>query len=266
MLSLFPAIAACVVVYGLFMDISTLQQHLTVVQPFVPIDTYALLESRLEALVKTSDTRLGLGLLLSLAVGLWSGSRGTSALISLIGSTYKEKDKRGFVESTAISVGITIAAMIFVIATLAAVAAVPLILELVPLASTFVVLVELIRWPLVALFAFVAIACLYKYAPDRRPATWRWIVPGALAAAILWLAASALFSIYVEKFGNYSTTFGPLATAVVLLLWFHYSVMIVALGAELNAQLELQTRRDSTIGPNRPMSQRNAYVADHTKS
>jgi membrane protein len=108
-----------------------------------------------------------------------------------------------------------------------------------------------------------ALSVLYRWAPSREVAKWRWITPGSLLAASLWLLASLAFSFYVSSFGAYDAAYGALGGVVVALLWFYISAYAVILGAELNAELELQTRRDTTTGPVRPMGDRGAFVADH---
>ena len=104
---------------------------------------------------------------------------------------------------------------------------------------------------------------LYRFAPSREEPRWRWVTPGALLAAGLWLVASLAFSFYVSNFGAYDAYYGTLGGVVVALLWFYISAYAVILGAELNAELELQTRRDTTTHPERPMGERDAFVADH---
>ena len=109
----------------------------------------------------------------------------------------------------------------------------------------------------------VGLALLYRFAPSRREAHWHWITPGSALAAVLWLAASLLFSLYVGNFASYDAMYGSLGAVAVLMLWFYISALVVVLGAELNAELELQTRHDTTSGHPRPMGQRGAFVADH---
>ena len=107
------------------------------------------------------------------------------------------------------------------------------------------------------------LALLYRYAPDRRAPRWQWVTPGSLLATALWIAASALFSWYVATFSTYDAMYGPLGTGVAVMMWFYVTAYAVLMGAELNAELELQTARDSTEGPPLPLGQRGAYVADH---
>ena len=109
----------------------------------------------------------------------------------------------------------------------------------------------------------MGLAVLYRFAPSRAKAKWRWVTPGSLLAASLWLVASLAFSLYVSNFGSYDAAYGRVAGVVVALLWFYISAYAVILGAEVNAELELQTRRDTTTDPVRPMGERSAFVTDH---
>ena len=105
---------------------------------------------------------------------------------------------------------------------------------------------------------------IYRFGPDRAAARWRWITPGSIVATLLWVAASAAFSWYAANFGSYNQTYGALGGVIILLFWLYISAFVILLGAELNAELELQTEQDTTTGPALPMGLRRAYAADHT--
>jgi membrane protein len=139
----------------------------------------------------------------------------------------------------------------------------PFVLNHIGLDSTAAAIVKIVHWPLLALFAMLGLGVIYRYAPDRDPARWRWVTWGSFIATIAWLAVSAGFSFYVSNFGNYNKTYGSLGAVVVVLLWFLLSAYIALLGAELNAEMEHQTKRDTTKGPDQPRGRRDAYVADH---
>jgi len=264
LMSLFPALALAVTVYGLGMDASSLAVQLEAAKPFLPAEIYTTVDQRLNALVESSGAALSFGLIVALAVVLWTSSRGTSSIISVLGVAYREPDKRSFIHGFFVSVALTLGAIVFAFIAFLVVAAIPVISELIPLPQYTEIIVQVARWPVMGLFAFPAISLLYRLAPHRRDANWRWIMPGAALSTVGWLFGSLAFSIYVENFSNYDATFGSLTTAIVLMLWMYYSVMIIAFGAGLNAELELITRRDSTVGPNRPMGERGAFVADNT--
>lgn len=262
-LSLFPAVAVGVALYGLFADIQTLDQQMSLADQFLPSSVTELFTERLEAIIAESDETLTLGLVVSLALALWSGSRGTNALVHALTKAYREQDQRAFFLAAAISIGLTIAAFFVGILVLGAVAVLPAITTFLPLpieAETFALW---LRWPVVAFIVLIAIAYLYKTAPHRRDPKFRWVLPGAVTATLLWLGGSIAFSFYIENFANYGATFGSIATAAILMLWLYFSAMVFVSGAILNAELEMQTDPDTTIGPDAPKGDRKAYVADH---
>ena len=101
-----------------------------------------------------------------------------------------------------------------------------------------------------------------RYGPDRAPAQWKWLAPGALLATVLWIAISFGFSLYVAYVSDYNATYGSLSAIVVFLMWLFLSAYGVLAGALLNAEIERQTDTDTTTGPEQPMGQRGAVLAD----
>ena len=103
---------------------------------------------------------------------------------------------------------------------------------------------------------------MYRFAPDRADARWRWLSYGSVAATLLWLVATIGFGIYAARFGNYNATYGSLGAVVILLMWLFVSAYAILIGGLINAEAERQTAIDSTTGPPRPMGERDAAVAD----
>lgn len=262
-LSIFPVLACFVLIYGLVTSRASLEAQLEIAQPLMPASVYTVVQERLVALLSQPEAELGLGLVISFALALWSGSRGTNAFIGVVSSAYLERDRRSFLMSALLSLSVTLGALAFLVLSLFAVAAIPLIVERLPISELAELAAMLLRWPMLAALVWVAIAVLFRIAPHRSSAKWRWITPGAFVATFMWILLSVLFSIYVENFGNYSATFGSLSVGVVMLLWIYYSTMTILLGASLNAELEHQTKIDTTTGPPAPLGQRGAYVADN---
>jgi membrane protein len=85
---------------------------------------------------------------------------------------------------------------------------------------------------------------------------------GSVAAAIVWLISSVLFSWYIANFGAYNATYGSLGAAVGMMMWMWLSAIVILLGGELNAEIEHQTALDSTIGSEKPLGRRGAVMAD----
>jgi len=245
-LSLFPAISTVVLLIGLLASPGFLADMVDKVDGLIPKVAQQALASQLVTLVSQPRVGLGIGLLISLVVALWSGSRGVAALIYATSQTRQEPERRGLVMTVVVSVLTTLAGATSMVIALALVAGLPAYFSVLPWLAHNQTVLLLIRWPLLLVLGVLAIAAFYRFAPDRRAHRARWIWPGAIVATVLWLAVCALFSLYVESIGNFQATFGSLATAIVLLLWMYNSALILVLGATLNAQLEFETLAERT--------------------
>jgi membrane protein len=262
LLSLAPAFTALVALYGLAFDTSQVQAQVASMEGFMPQEARTLIASQLTTIVQASSSKLGVGLVVSLAIALWSANSGTSALMSALNVAYAEREKRSLLRYYGSALLLTFALILFGIVSLVLVAIIPAAIGLLPLGDFGTTLVDWVRWPVLILLFSVGLSIIYRYAPSRNEPRWSWVSWGAVAATILWIIGSALFSLYVGKFASYNRTYGSLGTVVVLLMWFWVSAFAVLLGAELNAEMEHQTARDTTDRPAKPMGQRGAYVAD----
>ena len=261
-LSIFPILAIFVLVYGLAFDPADIDGQIEQLRPFVPEMVFQLLDTRLRDLTSNSTQDLTLGLVLTVGVAMWTGSRGMNAMIDLLNVTYHEPDVRSFVRRAVTAIALTVLGLLALIVILITVAAIPVLTSNLPFTRLAETIALWGRWPLLAAMIFGGLCFLYRYGPNRRDARWRWVLPGALLGSILWMILSGLFSFYVERINDYGAMFGTLSVAVVMMLWVYYSALVVALGAIVNAEIELQTRVDSTVGPDRPRGQRGAVVAD----
>lgn len=264
--AIFPAIAALVSLYGLVFNTGGVADQLNQLNDLLPPEALDILRMQAET-VATAPTRgLSVGVVTGLLLTLYSASRGTASLITALNIAYGERDRRSFLWFTMMSIGLTIAGLIFVILTLALIIAVPAIINLMNLGDTPIGwIASFARWPILAAAIMLALAVLYRYGPDRREPKWRWVSWGSAVATALWIVASVGFSVYVSHFGSYNKTYGSVGAVVVLLLWFNLTSYVILMGAELNAEIEHQTARDTTDeegrGP-RPLGYRGAHVAD----
>lgn len=262
-LSIFPAIAIVVLMIGILGDHTLLRAEIDRLSDFMPDISFALIVNQLDSVMNQPPAGLGIGLAMSVIVALWSGSRGIDALMHAASVAYHETTERKFVSSVLLSFAVTVLGALFMIVALGLVAAIPIIAGLSPIPGTSEQVALLLRWPALLALSITAFSLLYRFTVNRRAAKLRWIWPGATLASVLWLCACLLFSLYVENFGDFEVTFGSLAATVVLLFWLYISALIFVLGAALNAEIELQTAVDTTIGPSRPIGNRGAYVADN---
>lgn len=237
-LSIFPALAFGVFAYGLFADREMLNSTLESVQFMLPEAMMGILQEQLLTLTRQPTASLGLGLFISLVVGLWSGSRGVNALIYAMSRVRGLPDRRGFVTTVLVSVALMVGGSVFLIIALMTVAGLPALTSLLPIPSRDQLLVLAIRWPVLLALSFAVVAALYRWGPDRHPRRFRYIWPGALLSSLLWIIAGVVFSIYVENFGNFEASFGSVTAAAVLLLWLYNSAQIFVLGAAFNTHIE----------------------------
>lgn len=264
MFALFPLLAAIVSIWGLFADPAEVASQLDQLAQALPEQIAGLIGEQLRSIASSGGSALGFAAAGGILFALYSASKGTSALVDAMNIAYDEEDSRSFVKRTLLSLGLTLVAVVFVIVAIGLVAVLPAVLGAIGLGGVAEPLLQISRWPLLALAMIGFLAILFRYAPCRDTPKWQWASPGAIAATVLWLGASALFSLYIGRFGNYNETYGALGAVIVMLLWLYISGYIIVAGAELNAELEHQTTDDTTVGPREPMGERGAYVADHT--
>jgi membrane protein len=262
LLSLAPAFTALVALYGLAFDPAEVQSQIKAVEGIIPPEAQRVIAGQLTAVVRASDSTLGVGFVISLAVALWSANSATGALISALNVVYAEPEKRSLPRYYAHTLLLTAAGVVFSLLALLLIAIIPAVLGLLPFGGAGKELVSAVRWPVLLLLFGGALAVVYRYAPCRNEPRWSWVSWGTVAAMLLWIASSALFSVYVGSFATYNKTYGSLGAVVVLLMWFWISAYAVLLGAELNAEMEHQTARDTTDRPPKPLGKRGAYVAD----
>jgi membrane protein len=261
-LAIFPAMIAGISIYGLVADPATIAQQADGVLAALPQEAQPLIRDQITSFTQTSGGALSFGLVVAILLALWSASSGTSSLMAAINIAYDEQEGRNFVKLRATALLLTLGAIVFVLLTLALVAVVPAVLNALQLATFINVIVQVVRWALLVVLIVVALAVVYRLAPDRDAPRFTWTSVGALVAAALWVLGSLAFSLYVNNFGSYNKTYGTLAGVVVLLLWLYLTSYIILLGAEINAESEKQTKRDTTTGPPLPMGDRRAEAAD----
>jgi membrane protein len=261
-LAIFPAIAALVALYGLFADPAMIANHLKALSSFVPGGALDVIAEQLGRLASQGNRTLGFTFVLSLAISLWSANAGMKALFDALNIVYGEREKRGFIKLNALSLAFTIGALVLILLAMGAMIVLPITLNYLGLGAETAWILTLGRWPLLLIAISLAIALVYRYGPSRREPQWRWISWGSAFAAIAWMIVSILFSWYAESFGNYNKTYGSLGAVIGFMTWIWLSTIVILIGAELNAEMEHQTLRDTTTGAAKPMGGRGARMAD----
>ena len=262
LLAIFPGIAALISIYGLFADPASVASNLDTMANVAPGGAIDVLREEMNRLASQGGATLGVSFLVSLAISLWTANSGVKAIFDALNIVYGEEEKRSFLKLNAITLLVTLGIVAFNLLTLGAIVAIPVALAYVPLPGVTALIVKIGRWPLLFLLVTIALAVLYKNGPSRSEPRWHWFTWGSISAAIVWLAASALFSWYVASFGSYNKTYGSLGAVIGFMTWIWISIIVVLVGAKLNAEMEHQTARDSTAGQPKPIGRRGARMAD----
>jgi membrane protein len=262
MLAIFPALTALVSIYGLISDPMEVTRQIEAVANLLPEEAQGIIADQLASIASQPKAALGFSLLFSLGFALWSASAGVRTLMDALNLTYDETERRGYLAYYGTALLLTLGAIVMFIVAGFLVAALPAIIHFTGLPPRVETTLGLLRWPLAALAVVFSLSVLYRFGPSRERARWQWVSWGAVIATGLWLVSSLLFSWYVSYFGNYNKTYGALGAVIVLLMWLYISAYVILFGAELNAEMEHQTARDTTVRRGAPMGQREAYVAD----
>lgn len=262
-LALFPTIVAAISLYSLVLDPTQISEDMAKLQSFLPPETFSIFKEIMNPLLSESSQTLGWSFALSILFSIWSANKGTSAIFEGINISYNEMDDRGFIRKKALTLAFTFGGIIVGIISIAAVIAFPSLIDRLQLTQTITTILNYGRWLLMAIILIFSLGILYKFAPDRDRPKFLWVSWGAGVVTILWLAGSLLFSWYVSNFGSFSNTYGSFAAVIILLLWLFLTAFIILIGAEINAEMEHQTVKDTTVGKNNPMGERGAWHADH---
>src|SRR5712671_247545 len=253
LLAIFPGIAAMISIYGLFADPATVAGHLDTIASVAPGGAVDVPREQMTRLAAQGGTTLGISFVVSLAISLWTANSGVKAIFDALNIVYGEEEKRGFLKLNVVTLFVTLGIVAFILLTLAAVVAIPVALTYIPLPEVTALVVKIGRWPILIALVTMALPVLYKYGPSRTEPRWRWITWGSVSAAIVWLAVSALFSLYVASFGSYNKTYGSLGAVIGFMTWIWISIIVVLVGAKLNAEMEHQTVHESTTGQPKPI-------------
>jgi membrane protein len=262
LLAIFPAITALVSAYGLLFSPGTITNNLALLNDVVPDNVLSMVHEQTSRIASNSGSALSIGIVVGILVSLWSAMSGVKAMIDALNVIYEQKESRSFIKLNLVALAFTLAGFAAFLLAIASIVVLPLILSPIGLGNLTETLTRVARWPVLLIVLLIGLAVLYRYGPDRRAARWQWVTAGSVFAAMTWIIASFLFSWYLASFANYNATYGSLGAAVGVMIWLWISTTVMLLGAELNAEIEHQTARDSTVGTEKPLGARGAVMAD----
>ncbi|MFD2191974.1 YihY/virulence factor BrkB family protein [Pistricoccus aurantiacus] len=262
LLAFVPAIVALMSIWALLFDPQQAMSQINSFSQVLPQEAADIIKQQAQKASSQAGTGMSLAAIGGILLAIYSTSKGINALMEGLNIIYDEEETRGFIKRTFVKLVLTFGAILMTLITLATVVALPAVVDFLGLGDTLSTVVNLARWPILMVVLMIALAILYRYAPDRDKPRWQWLSVGSVVAILLWIIGSIGFSIYVRNFGSYNETYGALGAVVILLMWFWLSGFIILLGAELNGEMERQTKHDTTTGTQRPLGERGAYAAD----
>jgi membrane protein len=262
LLALFPAITALVSSYALFADAATIGKHLAFAAALMPGGAYGIVEEQITRIAQGSSGGLSTAFLIGLGIAIWSANAGMKAMIDALNVIYDETEERSFIRLNLLSLSMTLGGLVLLLVAIGTVIALPLVFAFFGIESWSEWAIAMLRWPAIMIVIVLALSVLYRFGPSRRAAQWKWLSVGAIAATLLWIAGSALFSWYLSNFADYNATYGSLGAGIGLMMWLWLTSIAILIGAEINAEIEHQTARDTTVGGNKPLGSRGAVMAD----
>jgi membrane protein len=259
-LSIAPVLVTAISVYGAVNTPAQALQQLSGVTGVLPPDLESVVADQLTTITAASTKVLTWRGLTGLVVALWTATTAMTYLIDGLTLAYHETETRGFLRRSGLALAFVLGGALLLGAVIATAGAVSRWLPGAP--GPVRALAPVAAWAALAVLMSVVLAVLYRCAPDRKSARWRWITGGSTIATLLWLATTIGLFAYVERLGSYESTYGSLAGVAISMFWLWITVFLIIVGAAVNAETERQTTCDSTIGPDRPLGERGAVVAD----
>ncbi|WP_380161655.1 YihY/virulence factor BrkB family protein [Kineococcus sp. R86509] len=261
-LAIFPALTAAFLIWGIFGDTQNITDQINGISA-VPEAARQLVTEQVKT-VATGKSAAGITAIVAVLLALWSASSGVENLMAATNTAYDEKETRGFLKRKGTALVLTIGAIVFMLLAIAFIGVAPVLVDALGASGAVSIVVNVLRWVLLLALILIALGVVYRVAPDRDSPRVKWVSVGAGVATVLWLIVSAGFSIYVSTAGqsSYAKNYGSMAGVVVLLMWLWLTSYAILLGAEINAEAEKQTDKDTTVGPEQPMGSRDAVAAD----
>jgi membrane protein len=249
--ALFPLILFMLTLFGLFTSHSLELQNdfLAYFADFLPQAAFQLLRKTTVEL----DANAGDGMLtFAIVTALWFASGGVNSMISALNLAYRTREARSWMKVRMIALGLTtaiaalvLAAMLFVLVSGHAVDLVGASLRLQPLV---VALWKAFQWPTAMVFILISNSLIFYFGPNLKQRRWHWITPGSAFGALVWLAASIGFRIYLYFFDSYTVSYGSLGAVMILLAWLYVTALAFLMGGVINAVIERAIANENAPG------------------
>lgn len=262
MVATFPGLRALLGLYGFVLDAGEGATQLAFLRGRVQPEVIQLLVALARSLAESQPSQRGFGVISGMLITFWGSSLALRALIRALNLAYGEDEKRSVVRRYAVALLLTVGALAVAFCIGLVVMAPPLLSHWLRWPEPWEGVATFVRWPVVGLMYWLSLLVFYRHGPSRTAAQWSWLVCGATAATALWLAATGILVWYTHESSGHHPAYRTADLLVLVLAWFFVSAFSVLLGAEINAELERQTCRDTTVGTENAAGQRGAAAAD----
>jgi membrane protein len=259
LLSLFPALLFAVAALGFFGRQALITDAADyLLQAGAPKQTVDAVTSALES-AQSQRSTAATALVVAIATSLYGASGAFGAVGRALNLVWRVEEGRNFIRKKLQDVGWTLALLVLVLITFVLIFiggdVAQDLLGKIGLGDYVGSVWLIARWPAALVVTMLIYAIVYYAAPNVEVPRFQWISPGAVVGVFAWIVASAGFFFYVSNFSSYSATYGAFAAVVILLVWLWLTNMVLLLGAELNAVIDLRRAPElpqSYDGPSLP--------------
>jgi len=249
-LALIPTLAGIIGAYGLVADPDDITEQLTDALEGAPETTRDFLVDQMSSIASGSGGALGVSVVVSVLIALFSASGAVANLIKALNGAYELDETRKPWTLRGLAFLLMLGGVVVLGLVVFLMSALPPLLAEIGLGTEARWAINIARFPVLGLVMAVTLSLLYRLGPDHRgndrPLSPRLLTTGGVVATVLFVVLSALFSFYTANLGSYGETYGPLATIIVLLVWFQLSALSIVIGAEVDAELSEREWRTRT--------------------
>ncbi len=249
-LAFVPALVATATIYGVVADPAEIAHQVRSFASALPRSTQTFLTAQLRASSDAGGAGSTVTAVIAVLLAFWSASAGTAALLRGLAVINDAADVRSYARRRGLALVVTIASVVVVLIAVWLITVVPPQLDAIAgLGDPLRTLLSVLRWPVLALLLMLALRGLYHVSAGYRAD--RFVTPGPIVAALLWLAGSALFSVYTANFSSLASRYGTVSSIIVVLLWLYLGGLSALVGAEVDAAA-VAHRRGPAPGSGRP--------------
>ncbi|MBC7914008.1 MAG: YihY/virulence factor BrkB family protein [Pyrinomonadaceae bacterium] len=250
MLAIFPGIIFLFTLIP-YIPITGFQDELMdLLQLVLPGQAFGAIESTLVEIIKKQNGGL---LSFGFFAALFFATNGISNLMQAFNKSSLIIETRGWVKQRLVAINLTLLMFVALIIGLTLIIAgeyaVLILKSGFKIKDTFwIYFVNMVRWVILVGVYFITISLLYRYGPANTK-KWRLFSPGSWLATVLAVLTFWGFGFYINNFSNYNKLYGSIGTLIVVMIWLYFNSLIILLGFELNASIDLSKRSIKIVKP-----------------